>query len=125
MEILYFIYYGIIAGLIYLGFAFVRGVFNYNLILTIILDLIWGTCATLLFGFTLITYFNGIFKIYQILGFLIGLVIVKISLGNLVASLSQLVYNKIVIKLQNKLKILIRGIFNGTKKINKTSKTNN
>lgn len=125
MEILFFIYHGIIAGIIYLLFAFLRGSFNYTLALTIPLDIIWGILATLTFGYCLITNFSGVFKLYQLLGFIIGLIIVKISLGNLVASLGHFVYNKIVIKITKKLKIIIRGIFNGTKKVNKASKINN
>lgn len=125
MEILFFVYYGTIAGLLYLLCAFARGCFGYNKILTMVLDLFWGASAVLIFGICLISKFSGIFKPYQIIGFVLGLIITKISLGNLVASIGLFVYNKIIIKIKIKAKILLRRAFYGSKKINKTSENCN
>lgn len=125
MEILNYIFYGCIAGIIYLVFAFFRGMCNYNIVITILLDILCGSICTLVFGFSMLQTSNGNFNVYELIGFLFGMIIVKFSIGNLVASGAYFVYNKIVIKLYNKFKLLIRGRKNGGKKANTTSKTNN
>ena len=118
MEFLNYIFYGCIAGIIYLFFAFFRGVFNYHFIITIILDLLCGFACTLTFGICQILFSNGNFGIYEIVGFLCVIIINKFSIGNLVATSACFVYNKIVIKLLTMFKLLLRGRKNGGKKIN-------
>jgi len=125
MEILNYIFYGCIAGIIYLFFAFFRGASNYNIIVTIILDILCGAICTLVFGFSMLQISSGNFSVYELIGFLLGMIIVKFSIGNLVASMAFFVYNKIVIKLYNKFKLVVRGRKNGGKKVNTTCKTNN
>lgn len=99
MEILYFSLYGIFAGLAFLICLFFRRLTNYNIVTTVILDILWGASCSLLFGMALLLYANGIFKVIQICAFVLGIVVCIISLEKLVASVANFVYNKIVLKL--------------------------
>lgn len=100
MEIfLYCAIFGIFAGCIYLLLLFFRRIFNNNIIVTIVLDIFWGICAGYLFGYCIFKYNNGIIRLYELIAFTIGIAIVLISIGNLVAKVSNFVYNKVIIKL--------------------------
>jgi len=104
MEFLYFALYGIFCGFIFLGLLFIRRLFNFNLIITYVLDFLWGLSIPILFGICLINYVNGVFKVFELLAFAIGILAAIISLEKLVATSADFVYNKIVIKFTSAIK---------------------
>lgn len=107
---LHFVLYGIFAGFIFLFCLFLRRLVNYNFILTFILDTIFGVCSTLLFGICLIKFQSGNFKLVQVFLFIIGILITIISLEKIVASIGNFVYNKLIITIKNRLKLIfIKG----------------
>lgn len=123
MELfLLFSYYGLIAGCVYLAFCFIRRMFNYNLFISIPLDIITGVIIGYLFYFCTIKFSYGELRLYLVLGFFIGMTMLLITLQNFVATLSDFVYNNIT-----KLIIIVKSKFckrrnkNGSTKTNKNS----
>lgn len=114
-----FAFYGIIAGVVYLIFCFLRRLFNFNLFISIPLDLICGFLIGLIFYYCTITYAFGIARLYLLLGFLIGFVLVVFTLKNFVATISNFVYNGII-----KLIIFIKNKINSRRKANERKKVN-
>lgn len=96
---LYSLFYGVIAGLIYLlGFA-IRKIFKNNLIITIFTDTIVSIAIGILFIYYVLKYNNGIIRAYEIIGFVCGFTILLISLLNIVAKFIEVVYNLVVNKM--------------------------
>ena len=96
MELfLVFSLYGIIAGGTYLLFCFIRRIFNYNLILGVPIDIITGLAIGFLFFYPTLQYALGEFRLYLVLGFLLGFLACTITFKNFVATVSDFVYNRI------------------------------
>ena len=96
MELfLYFAVHGIISGLVYLLFIFLRGITNNNLIATIVFDFACGLILGLLFFRANITASVNSFQIQHLVYFLVGFSTTLITFKNFVASTSKYVYNKI------------------------------
>ena len=96
MEVfIYFAVHGIFAGLTYLTFMFMRGILNYELISTIILDFACGVfmCLFLLRAYVLGAI--GEIRPQYIVYFAIGIAVTIITFEKFVASASKSVYNKI------------------------------
>lgn len=109
MELLYFSLFGIYTGFLFLIFLFFRIISNFNIVITIFLDFIWGSIACLLFAIPLVKYSYGNFKLFQLLCFLCGIILAIISLEKLVATIGTFVYNKVILNLKNKIIIFLKG----------------
>lgn len=116
-----FAFYGIISGAIYLAFCFLRRLFNFNVFVSIPLDILCGFVVGYMFYKCTILYAFGVSRLYLLIAFLLGLILVIVCLKNFVATISDFVYNyvrKFIIYLYNKIKS--RRKTSERKKINKT-----
>lgn len=87
---------GILSGLIWGLGIFIRKLFKNGKIITIICDMVFSIIISIILLYLLFIIENGYFRIYDIIAFSLGLIIERISIGNLFASLYYSVYNKIV-----------------------------
>lgn len=101
-ELILISFYGIIAGAVYSVLHFFVILFNRKKVLYIITDTLSSVAGGLLFVYCVINECNGIIRLYTICAFLLGILIVIISIGNLLDFFAIKVYN-IVEKMQTKL----------------------
>lgn len=96
MEIfLFFAFHGILAGLAYLLFMFIRGLLNNELFTTIVLDFACGVLMSFLLLRANLISNMGEIKLHYIIYFAIGLTVSIITFEKFVASTSKSVYNKV------------------------------
>ena len=95
MNIIVSTSFGILCGFVWGISYFIRSLLNFNKIVTIVTDVLFScVCGIILLGL-LFKIYNGYFRVYDIISFIIGFFIYKISLGNLFASFINNVYNRI------------------------------
>lgn len=94
-------YSGIIFGLIFQIKTFLTNLFN-NKIINFMLDLIFALIGGGIFWIALFKSNLGIFRIFLLLSFLLGFIIINFSIGELVAKFGKVLYNILNRKIEGK-----------------------
>ena len=87
--------FGIICGFILELGNIIRLLSKYNKYVTILTDIIFSCSSGFILLYLLFHIYNGFYRIFDILAFIIGTIIYRISIGNLFASSLNNVYNRI------------------------------
>lgn len=98
-----FIYFGILCGILLSIKNLLDKTFKNKKLVIILTDLFFVLLSTLIFVYAKIKYNYGEFRIYQVLGFALGIVLQQISLNKLVEKVLIVCYN-FTIKIFCKLK---------------------
>ena len=93
---LFTILYGIFAGVVFTLNGFIKRVFKNNIIVTIILDFISTIISGIIFIYCIFTKNCGIIRMYEVAGFLAGIITELVSIGKFVDFLLDLVYKYII-----------------------------
>lgn len=97
ISVLYSSLFGLIAGIVYgIGYFF-RMLTNFNKIFTVLVDILVTIIAGILFVYCMFVINDGIIRVYNVISFFLGFAIERISIGNLFANISSLLYNKFAI----------------------------
>lgn len=87
---------GVLFGVVYeCGFV-LRGITGFNKVVTVIVDTLIFSFAGVCFFFTIYYVNNGIFAFYEVMGFIIGFFLERLSIGKLLANILFFVYNNLV-----------------------------
>ena len=85
---------GIMTGLMSDLSYFIKKIFKQNLIINIVLDFCVYFIGMVFIFLTITKMHDGIFRIYDIVGFVFGVIIEKMSLSKLIAKFFDILYNK-------------------------------
>lgn len=98
---------GIVFGLLYEAGLFIRRIFNFNTIITIVTDFVVFCIMGLEFFYAIYFANNGIVTWYEVLGFFVGFLLERLSVGKMLANILNLVYNVVrkLISLLKKIKL--------------------
>lgn len=96
-------YFGLICGILLTVKKGLDRLFKNNKVIVIITDIILFIIATLLFLICINVFNYGEFRLYELLSFVVGIVLEQISLNKLVEKTLHLLYN-LLCKLITKLK---------------------
>ena len=99
-----FLYFGILCGIILSIKKLCDKTFKNNRFVVILTDLIFMIFSSLIFIFAKIKYSYGEFRLYELIGFLIGIFLQQYSLNNLVEKILKMIYTLFV-----KISIKIKG----------------
>ena len=91
--LLCFLFFGIVCGIFLSTKNLIDQTFKKRKTVVIITDLMIMLLATLIFVFAKIKYAYGEFRLYQVLGFCIGIFLQQISLNKLVEKILIVCYN--------------------------------
>ena len=86
------LYFGIVCGIILSIKKLIDKTLKSNKIVVIITDVIFMALSTLVFIFAKIKYCYGQFRVFEIIGFCLGLFLQQISINNLVEKFLKLSY---------------------------------
>lgn len=112
---LFMVYFGLLSGVFYEVIYFLRKTLHFK-VFEILGDIVFVSSSALLFVFA-INYSNfGQLRLFLFVGFVLGFVLERISIGFLVAKFLEFIYNKVVLKIFNALKGLRRKT-RGRKKV--------
>lgn len=88
--------YGILAGVFFTLSGFIKRIFKRNIIAEILLDFFSCLIAGAVFIYCIFTVNNGIIRLYEVLGFVAGILTELVSVGKVVDFLLDLIYNGII-----------------------------
>lgn len=89
-----FLYLGLLLGLMYEITSFVVSLTRGNKVIRAVLDVVIVILGFLVFTLAINSLGNGYFRVFFVLGYLLGFYLERISIGFLVAKICLFVYNK-------------------------------
>lgn len=97
------VYFGIVCGVCLMAKKLIDNFFKNKKIVVLITDIFIFFVATILFLICINLFNYGEFRLYELAGFVLGIVLEQISLNKIVEKTFSLIYN-LITKLINKLK---------------------
>ena len=91
-------YYGLIYGLIYEIKKVFQKIFQNFKIFTFLSDIIFSFLGVIIFFYALLKANLGIFRLFLLIIFVLGFIIEQESVGFFVAKITNMVYNKCILK---------------------------
>ena len=104
LMFLCFLWFGIVCGFFLTGVKLLEKVFRQNKTMFAIFDVAFMVVFSLLFIFAKTVFCYGEFRIFELLGFCLGIFLEQISLNNLVEkifNMSYTLFGKVFAKLKN------------------------